>query len=173
MKLRLAYYSHPILRQKAERVESIDDALRQLVNDMLETMHLTRGIGLAAPQVFHSLRLFVSCIPIQISEGKWYRGKNRVFINPEIISCSPETQQSEEGCLSIPDIYMTISRPVSIHIQATDLLGQAFEDTLVGLHAANFLHEYDHLQGILIIDHLTEEQRQKIEPQLAKIKAMS
>lgn len=168
MRLNLAYYPDPILRQKAERVNYIDDALRQLVNDMLETMHATRGIGLAAPQVFHSITLFVSCVPIQ-KEGKWYRGNNRVFINPEVISCSNETHQSEEGCLSIPGIYMPVTRPQSIHIRAIDMMGETFEETMEGLQAANFLHEFDHLQGMLILDHLSKEDLAKLEPQLKNI----
>jgi len=72
MQLKLAYCPDPILRQQAERVNYIDDALLQLVSDMVETMHFHRGIGLAAPQVSHSLALFVSCVPIQRSDGKWY-----------------------------------------------------------------------------------------------------
>jgi len=171
MKLPLAYHPHPILRQKAERVNYIDDALRQLVNDMFETMHLSRGIGLAAPQIFRSITLFVSCVPI-LSDGKWFRGKNRIFINPQIISQSSEMQQSEEGCLSIPQIHVTIARPQSIHIQATDLTGSHFEETLTGLPAANFLHEYDHLQGILNIDYLSEQERKKIAPELERIESL-
>lgn len=169
MKLPLAYYPDPILRQKAERVNYIDDALRQLVSDMVETMHAQRGIGLAAPQIFQSITLFVSCVPIQVN-GKWYRGQNRVFINPKIIGTSPETQLSEEGCLSIPKIGVTVTRPACLQIQATDLTGQTFEETFEGLQAANFLHEYDHLQGVLIIDYLTDEERKKIDAQLEEIK---
>lgn len=170
MKLPLAYYPDPILRKQAERVNYIDDSLRQLVSDMVETMHESRGIGLAAPQVFHSLTLFVSCVPFQV-EGKWYRGKNRVFINPKIISSSPNMQLSEEGCLSLPKIPVTVLRPTSIQIQATDLTGKTFEENLEGLHAANFLHETDHLNGVLIIDYLKDEERKNIEPLLEEIKA--
>lgn len=160
----LAYYPHPILRQKAERVNYIDDTLRQLVNDMIRTMHFNRGIGLAAPQIFHSISLFVACVPIQRDDGKWMRGENRVFINPQILSRSCETQISEEGCLSIPDVPVTIERPLSIEIRSTDLTGQTIEETLEGLRAANFLHELDHLEGKLIIDYLSEEELKKIKP---------
>ncbi len=169
MTLPLAYYPDPILRKKGERVNQIDDSLRQLVMDMVETMHANRGIGLAAPQVSYSITLFVTCVPIQI-DGKWYRGKNRVFINPKVLACSEEPQLSEEGCLSIPKIPVTVTRPASIQIQATDLTGQTFEETLQGLHAANFLHELDHLNGILIIDYLNEEKKKMIEPLLEELK---
>jgi peptide deformylase len=172
MKLPLAYYPHPVLLQKTERVNYIDDELRQFVSDMFETMHLSNGIGLAAPQVFRSISLFVSCVPIQKSDGRWYRGRNKVFINPQIVSCSAETELSEEGCLSIPDVPVTITRSIAIHVRATDLTGQTFEETLEGLRAINFQHEYDHLQGKLILDYLTEEELKNVEPQLEKIKLM-
>lgn len=165
MLLPLAYYPDPILRKKAERVNYIDDSLRQFVSDMVETMHANRGIGLAAPQVFHSLMLFVTCVPYQRPDGRWIRGRNRAYLNPEIISSGPETGLSDEGCLSIPNIPVKIERPSIIKITATDLTGARFEETLEGLFAFNFLHEYDHLNGILILDHLTEEERREFEIQ--------
>lgn len=168
MLLPLAYYPDQILLKKAERVNHIDDTLRQLVSDMVETMHANRGIGLASPQVFQALTLFVSCVPYQNSEGKWFRGRNRVYINPEVISSSPDTQLSEEGCLSIPNIPVVVQRPSIIQIQATDLTGNRFEETLEGLFAANFLHEFDHLNGTLIIDYLKLEERELIERQIQK-----
>lgn len=170
MLLPLAYFPDPVLFQTAERVNFIDDQLRQLVNDMVQTMHAHRGIGLAAPQVFHSLALFVSCVPFQNEEGKWLRGKNRVFINPRLIHSSSDFQLSEEGCLSIPNAPVTVQRASSIHIQATDLTGETFEETLTGLYSANFLHEFDHLQGILILDYLSEDEKKKVEIQLKESK---
>lgn len=162
MLLRLAYYPDEVLLKKTERVNYIDDSLRQLVSDMIETMHTHRGIGLAAPQIFHSLSLFVTCVPIQGADGKWHRGKNRVFINPTIVSKSSETELSEEGCLSIPGVPFKVPRHLSIHIEATNMMGERFEETLNGLHAINFQHEFDHLQGILLLDYLTEEEKKEI-----------
>ena len=170
MRLPLAFYPHPVLLKKTERVNHIDDALRHLVYDMVETMHVNDGIGLAAPQIFHSLSLFVSCVPRKRADGRWYAGKNRVFINPKLIKQSDETAPSPEGCLSIPNIPVTIQRPTSILIQATDLTGQTFEETLTGLDSFNFLHETDHLNGILIIDYLSNDEREKIAEQLEEIK---
>ena len=164
MLLSLAYYPDQMLLKKAERVNYIDDSLRQLVRDMIETMHANRGIGLAAPQIFQSLTLFVSCVPYQGEDGKWFRGRNRVFINPEVISVSSEMQLSEEGCLSIPNIPVKIQRPASVQIKATNLTGYRFEETLEGLFAANFLHEYDHLNGALILDYLTADGAKKLKP---------
>lgn len=171
MKLSIAYYDHPVLRQKAERVDYIDNQLRQLVHDMLETMHATKGIGLAAPQIFQSIALFVSCVPIQGEDGRWYRGKNKVFLNPQILKVSTDMQTTSEGCLSIPELYVDITRPLTIEVESTNLVGQKIQETMSGLEAANFMHEYDHLQGILTIDRLSAEESEKIAAKLEEIKA--
>lgn len=162
MKLPLAYYTEPVLRKKTERVNQIDDKLRQFVADMIETMHAHHGSGLAAPQVHQSLTLFVSCVPFRKVGNEWVPGPDRVFINPEIISQSDELQSFSEGCLSIPNFNTVVRRPAKIQIRATDLEGNIFEDTLEGFPATNFMHEYDHLQGKLIIDYYSAEQRQAL-----------
>jgi peptide deformylase len=162
MKLPIAYYNDPILRQKALRVEYIDDQLRQLVTDMIETMHTNNGIGLAAPQIHQLKTLFITCVPIQKPNGRWMSGQDRVFINPQILSLSEETQTFTEGCLSIPKISMNVTRPSTITIQATDLNGNSFQETLSGFEATNFMHEYDHLNGVLIIDYLSIEERKAL-----------
>lgn len=166
MLLPIAYYPEAVLLKKGERINHIDDDLRQLVSNMIETMHANNGIGLAAPQVFHSITLFVKCVPFQGPDGRWYRGKNRVYINPEVISACGETELSEEGCLSIPNISVSIQRPSAVRVRATDLTGQKFEETLEGLSCYNFFHEYDHLQGILTLDYLSPNEREKIEEQI-------
>ncbi|WP_042280564.1 peptide deformylase [Candidatus Protochlamydia sp. R18] len=163
MELSLAYYNHPILRKKTECVNHIDDALRQLIYDMIETMHTMKGIGLAAPQVHHSISLFVTCVPVKNKNGLWESGKDRVFINPQILSMSEETQTFSEGCLSIPNLHMNVTRPAKITIQAVDLEGNLFEEIFTGLQATNFMHEYDHLNGILIIDYYSLEERKSLE----------
>lgn len=170
MRLPLAYYPDQVLFKKTERVNYIDDSLRQFVHDMVETMHAARGIGLAAPQVFHSISLFVCCVPQKGADGKWYTGTNRVYINPKLISQSQETAASREGCLSIPNIPFSVQRSTTIEVQATDLTGQTFEETLTGLDAFNFLHENDHLNGILVIEYLTQVEREKIAEALEEIK---
>lgn len=163
MKLPLAYYSDPILRKRTERIDCIDDQLLHFVDDMIETMHACDGIGLAAPQVYKSISLFITCVPYQKPNGKWMPGNNRVFINPEIISQSDEVQTFSEGCLSIPHIYFHVTRPESIIIQATDLEGNRFEESFSGFEATNFMHENDHLNGILIIDYISVEARRSLE----------
>jgi peptide deformylase len=163
MKRPLAYYTEPVLRQKAQRVEHIDDELRDLVADMIETMHANHGSGLAAPQVHQSMALFVSCAPFKRENGAWMPGPDRVFINPHILEKSEEMQTFTEGCLSIPHLRIDVQRPAKIRIQATDLEGHRFEETLEGFTATNFQHEYDHLQGILIIDYYTPEERKALQ----------
>jgi peptide deformylase len=163
MKLKLAHYSDPILRKKVERVNFIDDDLRRLVDDMIETMHALNGIGLAAPQVFRSIALFITNVPKQLPNGKWVPGQPRVFLNPQIVEVSEEMQTISEGCLSIPNLYMNVTRPKEIKIQATDINGHPIEETLSDFEATNFLHEYDHLNGILIIDYYSPEERKSLE----------
>src|SRR5262245_22755954 len=126
MKLHLAYYDDSILRKQAAKIENIDDHLHQLVNAMFEMMHATNGIGLAAPQVHHSIALFVSCVPVQKADGKWVQGQNLVFINPQVLEVSKETQINSEGCLSIPNLYVKVERPASVKIQAMNLKGETF-----------------------------------------------
>jgi len=161
MELPLAYYRDPVLRRKTAKVNGIDDELRQLVADMIETLHVYDGVGIAAPQVHHSLALFITCVPTQRG-GKWSQGSDRVFINPQILETSQETQVTSEGCLSIPNLYLNIIRPKKITIQAVDMEGNPFQETFKGFEAANFLHEYDHLNGILIVDRLEKDERKEL-----------
>lgn len=170
MILKLAYYGDPILRKKSSKVEQIDDDIRELAANMIETMHSARGIGLAAPQVYRSLSLFVSAIPYKDEQEKWIHGENRVFINPKILSYSETFEITSEGCLSIPKLYVDIARPSTIEIQATDLSGNIFTATMTGLEAVNFMHENDHLNGVLIIDRMDRKERAKIEALLKQIK---
>lgn len=167
MKLPLAYYNDPVLRKKAARVDYIDDQLRLLIDHMIETVHAINGIGLAAPQVFQSLSLFVTCVPTLNATRQYTPGKIRIFINPEILSFSEETQTFSEGCLSIPNIYINVTRPSKIKIQATDLHGNRFEEELSGFAATNFMHENDHLHGILITDYLRTEEKKSLKELLA------
>lgn len=162
MKLPLAYFTDPILRKKTERINHIDDDLRRLIEDMIDTIHEHDAVGLAAPQVFRSISLFITHVPIK-RNGKWLSGKERVFINPQILSFSKETQVNSEGCLSLPNVYFNVTRPLTIQIQATDINGKTFEETMTEFEACNFMHEYDHLQGILTIDHLSLEEKQGFE----------
>jgi peptide deformylase len=170
MKLPLAYYGNPVLRKKAALIHEITDEIRQLAADMIETMHAENGIGLAAPQIHHSLAIFVTNVPHEDADGEWVDGEDRVYINPKILEISTDFCESKEGCLSIPKLFAIILRPCYIIVEALDLEGNRIERELSGLDAHNFLHENDHLNGVLFIDRLKPNERKRIETQLRMIK---
>jgi peptide deformylase len=167
MKLPLAYYGNPILRQKGVLLTEINDDIRQLVSDMIETMQAHNGVGLAAPQVKRSLALFITCGE---TNGQWDLSKLRVFINPKIISYSDTTRTSNEGCLSIPKLYGDVLRPIKIMVTARDMEWNEFSLELENLEATVFLHENDHINGVLFIDRMHGKHRREMEPQLKEIK---
>lgn len=170
MILPLAYYGDAVLRKKGDRIDKIDDEIRQLVKDMTETLHAHEGIGLAAPQVHKSLALFITCISRKGPDGKWTEGKLRVFINPKIISYSPENTVIPEGCLSIPGTYLEISRPKSVVIEATDIDGNIFTEEFFDLDAHCVMHENDHINGVLHIDRFRGKDKARLEQKLREIK---
>ncbi|MBA3958704.1 MAG: peptide deformylase [Parachlamydiaceae bacterium] len=174
MILPIMYYGNPVLRKKTGCVDGIDAELRQLVQDMIETMDATDGAGLAAPQVNKSLSLFITKHPILVGEdtpkAHYIEGKLRIFINPKILAYSEEMTVRSEGCLSIPGLYGDVVRPISIKVQATNLEGELFEEELSGNDARAFMHENDHINGVLYIDRLSPKERKMLEPHLHKIK---
>lgn len=144
---------HEVLRQKAQEVSQIEGHTVHLVQEMLETMRLGKGIGLAATQVGVLQRIFV----VQLAEDI-----PRVFINPVLKGVSPEVSLYEEGCLSIPGIYADVKRPEMISIDALDEKGKPHHLDADGLLARVIQHELDHLNGVLFIDHLSELKRKRI-----------
>jgi peptide deformylase len=170
MKLPLAYYGNPVLRKKAAKVEKITNEIKQLVQDMAETMEKENGIGLAAPQVHYSLALFVTKVPIKQDDDSWSEGTFRVFINPKITSYSEERDFLSEGCLSIPKIHGDVERPVYITVEAMDQDGNFFTGEFSDLEARCIMHENDHINGTLFIDRMDKEEREEIEPLLKELK---
>lgn len=170
MKLPLAYYGNPVLRQKGARVDEINDELRLLVQDMVETMFAERGMGLAAPQVSRSIALFITHVPIEKGEDEWEEGPLRVFINPKIIERSDEEWILDEGCLSIPGVRGDVIRPITITIEYTDMMGERKTETYTGLEARCIMHENDHINGTLYIDRMDPKERKAIENHLRGIK---
>ena len=148
-----------ILRQTAEPVKEVNDEIRQLVDDMFETMIEAQGVGLAGPQVGKSLRLFVAMADDDVK---------RTFINPQIIKTSETLCDYEEGCLSIPQVYETITRPDKVTVQALNENGKPFTLEADGLLARIIQHEYDHLDGILYIDRGDKAFAEKTEAQFKK-----
>lgn len=170
MKLPLAYYGDPILRKKGARIDEVNDELRQLINDMEETLIAHDGVGLAAPQVHQSLALFMVNISVQVAPDKWVHGKTHVFINPKIIEYSDEENMRDEACLSIPGLYGPVSRPSRIKVEATDVEGNRFTKEYTGLEARVIMHENDHINGVLFIDRVRGKERQELDKQLRNIK---
>tara|TARA_B100001057_G_scaffold486975_1_gene568953 strand:+ start:19 stop:543 length:525 start_codon:yes stop_codon:yes gene_type:complete len=155
----------PILRKKSEVLEKVDDELRALLNDMLDTMYAAPGIGLAAVQIGILKRLIV----IDISKDK--EKKEPLFlINPEIISRSKKTTIYEEGCLSLPGHFAEIERPAECQIKFIDYNGKEKELNANGLLATCIQHEVDHLNGILFIDYLSKLKKDMIVKKLIKHK---
>lgn len=143
-----------VLREKTERITVFDNALAIFVDAMFETMTEADGIGLAAPQVGVTKRLFV------VDTRR--PGERIAFINPEILETSQQQGVHEEGCLSIPGMYYDIVRPLEVTVQAQDLQGKAFITRASGLLARVIQHEYDHLNGVLFIDRMDEDAREKL-----------
>ena len=170
MKLSLAYYGNPILRKKAAPILEINDEIRDLIENMIETMEVEDGIGLAAPQVHHSLAIFITKVPIQVNEEEWEEGLLKVFINPKIIGVSPQTEGLVEGCLSITGLEGEVFRPQEVIVEALNLEGEKFTETFQGLAAHCIMHENDHLNGVLFIDRVASPERKKMDLLLKRIK---
>jgi peptide deformylase len=145
-----------VLKQVSAPVETVDDDLRALMDDMLETMYAAPGIGLAAVQVGVPKRVIVMDIA-RTDEPK----APRYFVNPEILWASQETLPYEEGCLSIPEIYDEIERPAQVRLRYLDYDGKLVEEDAEGMFAVCIQHEMDHLQGVLFIDHLSRLKRDR------------
>ncbi len=160
---KIVLLADPVLRQKAEPVTDIDEDIRQLLDDMVETMYDAVGIGLAAPQIGISKRLIVMDCAKDDSPPEIWK-----MINPEIINRSEDTAKMEEGCLSIPGYNGDVIRPAEVEVRYIDIEGNVQQMTASGLLAACVQHEIDHLDGVLFIDHLSRLKRDMILRKVAK-----
>lgn len=159
----------PRLKQVSQPVTEFNDALKSLANDMLETMYHAYGIGLAAIQIGIAKRILV--IDLQEPDENDEPVKNpMIFVNPEILNPSEETNLYNEGCLSVPEQYAEVERPTSITARWQDLDGNLHEEQMDGLMATCLQHEMDHLEGILFIDHLSRLKRQMLVKKLNKMR---
>jgi peptide deformylase len=159
-KLAILEYPDPRLRTRAAAVAVVDDAVRQLADDLLETMYAANGVGLAATQVDVHRRV----IALDVSEA---RNEPLILINPELLSAQGEGP-GEEGCLSLPGIYDKLSRATRIRVRALGRDGTPFEMDAEGLLGVCIQHEMDHLEGKLFVDYLSELKRQLIRRRLEK-----
>ncbi len=154
----------PVLRAKSEPIERVDDELRTLADDMLETMYDAPGIGLAAIQVGIPRRMLV----IDCS-GEEEENNPIVFINPEVVDKSEERSVYEEGCLSIPDYYAEVQRPAEVTVNYVDRDGKEQQIRADGLLATCLQHEIDHLNGVLFIDHISKLKRDMVIRKFTKL----
>ena len=159
-KLDILEFPDPRLRTVAKPVEIVDEGIRQLIADMIETMYLERGIGLAATQVDVHKRLLV----LDISEAQ---DTPQAFINPEITR-QQGSQTCEEGCLSVPGVFAEVKRAEEISVKALDRNGNVIEQDADGLLAVCLQHELDHLNGKLFVDYLSPLRRQRVKKKLEK-----
>lgn len=167
-KLEVYEYPHPILKQKAVKVDKVDDELRRFLDDMLETMYQSVGVGLAAPQVGVSKRIVVIDAE-QEDDGAGHKtGNPMYFVNPEIIWRSEEIVCGEEGCLSVPEQRAEVERHAQIRVQYLDYDGKEREILAEDFLAIVLQHEIDHLDGILYIDRISRLKRNMLLKKLEK-----
>lgn len=154
-------YGTDVLREVAQEVEIIDDEIRDILNNMVETMYETKGVGLAAPQVGISKRMFVC------DKGD---GVVRKVINPKITVIGDELAECEEGCLSVPGIYKKVKRPAQIKVEYLNENGEEVKEELDDFLAIIMQHEYDHLDGVLFIDKVSPIAKRMIAKKLQALK---
>lgn len=152
-----------VLKQKSAPVAAVDDELRALMDDMLETMYAAPGIGLAAIQIGVPKRVIVMDLAPKDAPPA-----PRYFVNPEILWASEETKPWEEGCLSVPDIYEDVERPAHVRLRYLNYHGKLIEEDADDLYAVCIQHEMDHLNGVLFIDHLSRLKRDRAVKQVKK-----
>jgi peptide deformylase len=165
----IVLHPDPVLRRKAASVARVDASVRSLVAEMFEVMAEEEGIGLAAPQVGESVRIFVT--GEREGERPADRVEARVFINPVLTSLEGELQPHDEGCLSLPGIRGMIRRPPKVTIEAMDLEGRPFTLTSDGFCARVWQHEFDHLEGVMIIDRMSTLDRIRVRRALKDLEA--
>ncbi len=158
--LSIVHYPHPTLRRIAKPLVKVDNTIKRIVERMFELMYEHRGIGLAANQVDLPFQIFVINL-----EGDPSKGQGRVFINP-VIESPKGTKEAEEGCLSIPTVYGRVTRPEEIRIKAFEINGAAIDEVANGILARAIQHEFDHLQGVLFHDRMSEAGRKALDEDL-------
>jgi peptide deformylase len=146
---RIVTLGEPVLRQKAKKIHRVDNSIRKIIDDLIDTVQSAHGAGLAAPQIGVPLRVIVTNIEDEL----------RVVINPEIVSESEEDEESEEGCLSIPGWWGPVKRKVAVTVRGMGRTGKPTKIKVEGLEARCFQHEIDHLDGVLFIDRMEDRSK--------------
>jgi len=167
--LTIVKYPHPALRRPNALVENFDEKVRQLADNLFTAMYKEDdppGIGLAAPQVGVNVRMMVYN-PLRTVEAENREG-NKVFVNPQIVARSEDKEEDYEACLSFPKIDGQVSRPIWVEIEAVDVDGNPIRERFEGDEARVFQHEFDHLDGVVYVDHLEADERKRVQPKLDK-----
>jgi peptide deformylase len=165
----IVLYGDPVLKKKAKEVAEDDESVKEFVENMFETMYAAQGVGLAAPQVGESIRIFVvDTTPMEDEEDE-ESGLKQAFINPVMIEEIGEEWAFEEGCLSIPGVRADVNRKPQIKIEYFDENWELHEETFEGMKARVIQHEYDHIEGKLFTDYLTPFKKRLLKGKLANI----
>ena len=171
MKLQMRIYGHPDLRVKAKPIPEMNEEFLKIAHDMLETMlSYDNSIGFAGPQLGIHWRIFVIREEKMDANGGYFLGPPEVIINPVLSNPSKETVLMVEGCMSLPGLHVPVTRPLRIHASYQNIKGETIEEDLVEFRARMFMHENDHLNGVLTIDRTDPKERRKMEPFLRAMK---
>lgn len=168
MILPIVLYGDPVLQRRAQEIPADFPELDTLIENMFDTMYAASGIGLAAPQIGQSWRLFV--LDAELADEELYKGQKRVFINPIILEESGDPWPYAEGCLSIPEIRGDVNRRAAVRLRYEDAQRVLHEDSFDGMLARIIQHEYDHLEGRLFIDLLSPLRRRLVQKKLQLIR---
>lgn len=171
MKYPVTVYGDPLLRKKAKPIEKDHRGLDEIIENMWETMYYSDGVGLAAPQVGKSIRLFIVDATSGADEEPDLIDFKKVFINPEIIETFGEEWEMNEGCLSLPEIREDVKRPDVVRIKYQDENFETYEEEYRGYAGRIIQHEYDHLDGVLFIDYLSPLRKRLLKSKLRNIAA--
>ena len=169
MTLPIYLFGHPVLRKESVEIDATYSNLKQLIDDMFETMYEAEGIGLAAPQVGLSIRLFVIDLEPLAESDPRYKDFKKVFLNPQIIERKGEIVKYEEGCLSVPGIHESVDRESEIVIRYMDENFIAHEEVYKDFFARCIQHEYDHIDATLFVDKISPIRKQMIKKKLVDI----
>jgi peptide deformylase len=165
----ITHYNSPILRKKAEPITEITDEIRELATDLIDTCLVHKGLGLAAPQIGVSLRMFVINVPDEENPEEVMPGHPLILINPKLSKPSRDLWEHEEGCISIPDLQGYVARPVGITVDAMGLDGEDIHLELIDWEARVVMHENDHLNGVLFIDRMDKAEKRALDPALREL----
>lgn len=169
MLLPITIYGDPVLRKVAQNVDKDYDGLEKLLDDMFQTMYSAEGVGLAGPQVGKSLRIFVVDATMMGDEEPELKDFKKVFLNAEILERTGDEWDMNEGCLSLPGIREDVSRPEQVTIRYCDENFVEHVETYNGFAARVIQHEYDHLEGIMFVDHLSPLRKRLLKGKLSAI----